>query len=243
MSGKKSQEISSYLQYLPALLQSDNFLGRFLLAFEEILSGLESSNSHPNIIDSNSSDSLGLEEIIDNIHLYLDPSKTPDEFLPWLASWVAVTLREDWDLRAKRDFISKIVPLYRLRGTKAGLEQMLKIFLGNQNEEVRIYEFDLPAHYFQVELELASQDLKEYRRKEKIARAIIDKEKPAHTFYALQIQMPTMRIVSETLAKEEKLEPPQRYMLRIGNWPNHNNNTVLGTKSGKDIQSSNNNSK
>lgn len=243
MSGKKSQEVSSYLQYLPVVLQSDDFLGRFLLAFEKILSGLESSNSQPNTIDSNSSNSLGLEEIIDKVHLYFDPSKTPDEFLPWLASWVAVSLRQDWSLTAKREFISKIVPLYRLRGTKAGLEQMLKIFLGNQNEEVRIYEFDSLAHYFQVELILASQDLKEYRRKEKIARAIIDQEKPAHTFYALHIQMPTMRIVSKELAEKENLTPSESYMLRIGNLSTHNNNTILGNKSSKDIYPSNNSSK
>ncbi|MFP4104129.1 phage tail protein [Coleofasciculus sp.] len=257
MNTEKSEGISQYLNYLPALLHEDEFLGRFLLAFEAILSrvpqsqGADTANSQgikgkTPIIQPNNDNITGLEEVIDQIHLYFNPSETPKEFLPWLASWVALSLRDDLSPETndsnnkdsiKREFISQIVPLYRLRGTKAGLEQMLKIFLGSPNEYVKIYEFDSPAHYFQVELELASQNLQDYRRKEKIAKAIIDQEKPAHTFYALQIQMPTMRIVSETLAQEEGLNPPQDYLLRIGNKEGHNNNTILGTKTAKAINS------
>jgi len=39
MNPEKSKLVSSYLQYLPAILQEDPFMGRFLLAFEKILSG------------------------------------------------------------------------------------------------------------------------------------------------------------------------------------------------------------
>jgi hypothetical protein len=36
----ETKYLSSYLEYLPAYLQSDPFLGRFLLAFEQSLSGI-----------------------------------------------------------------------------------------------------------------------------------------------------------------------------------------------------------
>lgn len=204
MSGETltSKLSSSYGQYLPALLQEDDFLDRFLLAFEHILSGLPSTTQAAEL-PAEYQDILGFEEEIDKIHSYFIPvansavSATPKEFLPWLAGWVALSLRDDWGEAVQRSFIQRILSLYKIRGTKAALEQMLKVYLDNEQETVNIYEFDQPAHYFQVELALASQDLANYRRKEKVARAIINQEKPAHTFYSLRILMPTMRLVSE----------------------------------------------
>jgi len=86
------------------------------------------------------------------------------------------------------------VSLYRKRGTKAGLEDILETYTG---EEAIIYELDQPVHYFQVEMTLREQDAATLRRKEKIARAIIDQEKPAHSFYALRILVPTMQIIND----------------------------------------------
>jgi hypothetical protein len=42
-TNKQSSRVSSYLEYLPASQQADPFLGRFLLAFERILSGFSSA--------------------------------------------------------------------------------------------------------------------------------------------------------------------------------------------------------
>ncbi|MBE9009100.1 hypothetical protein IQ250_02650 [Pseudanabaenaceae cyanobacterium LEGE 13415] len=206
VSGNKS---SSYLNYLPSTLQANPELGEFLLAFEHLLSNSGTLLANPIQIRSTPKspnsppkppNPPGLEQVIGLIPLYLDPQQTPEEFLPWLASWVALSLRDDWEPEVKREFVQNMVRLYRIRGTRAGLEELLKLYLRNSQEVVRVYEFDQPAHYFQVELELNSQDLENYRRKEKIAIAIINQEKPAHTYYALRILMPTMRIVSEELA-------------------------------------------
>ena len=210
------ERTSSYLNYLPAVFQqvgegqSAFFIGRLLLAFERVLSGL-GDPAQP-----------GLEETIDRIHTYFDPGPTqpgrpviekeraPAEFLPWLASWVALSLREDWEEEEKRRFISRIAPLYRLRGTKVGLAEMLRTYTGM---EVDIREFHeplqigvtfalgvdtliggAPAHYFFVHMILENPDPTSFARKEQIARAIIDQEKPAHTYYDLQIQTPTIQI-------------------------------------------------
>jgi phage tail-like protein len=222
MTGEQSKPVSDYLQYLPAILQTDPVLAEFLLAFEQILSG--SPTAIPIIVQPDTKDFPGLEALIEIIHTYFDPKQTPEGFLPWLASWVALSLREDWTDDVKRNFIREIVPLYQKRGTKDGLIAMLRLYLDNPQEKISVYEFDPPAHYFQVELELASQDLRAYQQKEKIARAIIDQEKPAHTFYAFRIKMPTMRLISK-----ERAERKGKAMLKITSDDEYPNRTILGS--------------
>lgn len=215
--------VSSYLQYLPAIFQEDadqdgvTFIGRFLLAFEQVLTGLGDVAAP------------GLEEILAGIvdpitgtlrlagvHRYFDPgpdqpdrTRAPVEFLPWLASWVALTLREDWEEEEKRRFISQIVPLYRQRGTKAGLMELLRTYTGMG---VEVHEFHEPLqvgaistvgvdtmvgggppHFFQVKMVFTELD-PNFELRKQIARAIIDQEKPAHTYYDLQVVIPTMQI-------------------------------------------------
>ncbi len=181
------QQPSSYLDYLPAIFRQDPFLGRFLLAFETMLSGT-------------GSDAPGLETTIDGIAEYFDPENTVRDFLPWLAGWVSLTLRADWDEDTKRDFIGEIVPLYRLRGTREGLRRMLWQYT---KEPVEVYDpLERPDFFFEVKITLVTKDPAVLRAKADIARAIIDQEKPAHTFYALQVAVPSMRLVSEEQHKE-----------------------------------------
>lgn len=197
-------QLSSYLEYLPAYLETDPFLGRFLLAFEGILSGLPESETQfqPQIVDHNTPTSWGLETLISQIHTYFDPQQTPTEFLPWLAGWVALSLRDDWDEKTKRQFISQIVPLYQIRGTVPGMKKMLEIYLESSGlsypeRTISIFEFDQKPHYFQVQLALPSNQVihpERYWREFRIAKGIIDQEKPAHTYYALRILTLTMQI-------------------------------------------------
>ncbi len=197
MNANKSESVSTYQQYLPAILQEDVFVGQFLLAFEKILSVLNETPSQEKIITAKTKNPPGLEEILDNIDLYFNPQQTPEEFLPWLAGWVALSLRDDWQVEVKRAFIQQIIGLYRLRGTKAGLIKILSIYLNNAGfgEKVEVFEgFDNFPNYFQVQLTLNNRDPDKYWRQAKIAQAIIDREKPAQTFYSLRILIPTMRI-------------------------------------------------
>lgn len=105
-------KISSYLNYLPAVFQEgdnpngDSFIGKFLYAFELILSG------------KGNGEIKGFDEIIDEVPALFDPrrddpTEKSSEFLPWLANWVAFSLREDWDDNTKREFIDKAAGLYR----------------------------------------------------------------------------------------------------------------------------------
>ncbi|NEP52383.1 MAG: hypothetical protein F6K65_27720, partial [Moorea sp. SIO3C2] len=66
---------------------------------------------------------------IADIHTYFDPQQTPTEFLPWLSTWVALSLRADLDVSQQQDFIANTVERYRFRGTKANLQALLELFL------------------------------------------------------------------------------------------------------------------
>ena len=111
-------------------------------------------------------------------------------------------MRDDWEEEAQRRFISRIVSLYKKRGTKAGMKEMLKTYTGMGVEvkddfpdtiqigvvstvriDTRISE-GLP-HYFKVKIILENLDDLQFERKRQIAQAIIEQEKPAHTYYHL----------------------------------------------------------
>ncbi|MCP2729238.1 phage tail protein [Limnofasciculus baicalensis] len=194
MSGNSSD----YIKYLPATLQTDELIGEFLLAFEKILTGENfPPRINPGIIESSTSNPPGLEAVIESIHTYFDPDLTPEEFLPWLASWVGLSLRDDWQPSTRREFIKRIVHFYHLRGTKEGLKQVLSLYLRSVDlpDNVTIYEEDyFPPYYFQVELKLSRLESSLYEQQVRIAKAIINQEKPAHTYYGLKIQVPSMRI-------------------------------------------------
>jgi phage tail-like protein len=186
---------SSYLESLPAVFREadaagDGFLGRFLLAFEHVLHGLGDADvaGFPR----------GLAEQLADAARHLDPERTPREFLDWLAGWVALSLAEDWTEDEQRRFLARAVPLYRLRGTARGLIELLRAYTGDL--PVTVYEFDNVPHYFQVELSLGlslrDPDFEARKlRRQRTAMAIIDQQKPAHTFYAFRFRdVPTLQI-------------------------------------------------
>jgi len=198
--------VSSYLRHLPAVLREGPFLGRFLLAFEAVLTGID-----PEVVPKGAEldpyrKLVGLERLLDGIHHFFDPMQTEPEFLPWLAQWVATSLRDDWSEATKRSFIANIVPLYRERGTRGGMEKVLRLsgdeaqvvdFNDGQHEDIEVKYFGSgpkPAHFFGVIVTIAERDPTELQRRLRRVQAIIEREKPAHTYYGLRILFPAMRI-------------------------------------------------
>ena len=101
---------SQYLEYLPAIYHEDDFLGQFLLPFEGVLTGFE--------------------ELLSSIDRYFAPVLTDPDFVPWLATWIALILDEEWDETKRRRLIGEAVELYRWRGTVRGLHRYLEIYTG-----------------------------------------------------------------------------------------------------------------
>jgi phage tail-like protein len=189
----------SWLEFLPALYQTQNgpgrnFLEGFLWPFQQVWTEIE--------------------EKLDDLQAYFDPYETPADFLPWLASWLALSLDQEWPEQKKRILVSRAVQLYKLRGTVRGLKLFLRIFT---DVEPEIYENQWPfdgfqvglisttgidtvlirpvdrAHCFTVCLPMSLQEISiDLIRK---LHAIIRAEKPAHTNYYLVFAPP--KVVEE----------------------------------------------
>ena len=216
--------LSRYLDDLPAIYRQDaaggrpDFLGRLLLAFEHVLTGVGDPRQP------------GLEEVLDGIagadgqvvmagaHRYFVPGpdepggeRAPAEFLEWLSGWVALTLREDWLEEERRRILAEIVPSYRRRGTPDGLKQVLAAFTGVSPNAITIVEDDLNGerpHSFEVRVKVpGSLDLARWRR---VLEPILDMEKPAHTYYVLHLSpTATMRVgVTSTVGVDTLLGVP-----------------------------------
>lgn len=174
---------NGYLDLLPAIYSSDPFLAQFLRAFEETFSQLENQ--------------------IADIDRLFGPDVTRDEFLPWLADWVALGLRADWEHADQVDFLKKIVHLYQRRGTKQNLIDLLKIY--TKLTPVITEGDDTRPHWFLVQATMKPPDagsgaadtagfVAEIQRRYAIAEALIDLQKPAHTTYTLEINFTTMQV-------------------------------------------------
>lgn len=102
---------------LPAVYQEeDAFTVRLTEALDEVLAPILST--------------------LDNLPAYFDPRLTPDDFLGWLAGWVALDLDETWDSAQRRTAVSQAVDLLRRRGTAAGLADEVRLVTGAEVEVV-----------------------------------------------------------------------------------------------------------
>jgi len=133
MSGNKSNE---YLNYLPALYRDrDNlFLGQFLALFETPLRDLEKKIG--DIPAYFNPDSFAPQRV----PALFGEAEARREFLGWLAGWVALSLRQDWSEDSQRLLIKKITTIYPIRGTRAGVEKLLRIYVDPNQAETELDE-------------------------------------------------------------------------------------------------------
>jgi phage tail-like protein len=221
-----SGRASSWLEHLPAVFREEEggepgFLGRFLLAFEHVLTGVGDP------------DDPGLDERLDRVPEYFSPELAPSDFLDWLAGWVGLTLRADLDAgegaggrrEQARGLIADAVPLYRLRGTRRGLEELIRRLAGGLSPTITELSVPMqvgvasrigvdtrvdggPPHFFHVLLRLPHPDPAQRQRAEALVRAVLDVEKPAHTRYQLDVATPAMRIGTQSTIGVDTLLSP-----------------------------------
>jgi phage tail-like protein len=170
-----SDREESYLQYLPPVLWEgdQDFIERFLHIFEDIFSDIEKK--------------------VDNIPQLFNPWTTPSHFLPWLASWMALELEPHWTEIQSRAFMRNIVSLYNQRGGQESLEKYLRIYVGS-NVDIAELQQESSPHEFKIIINFPSFDILHRQKIVRRVRAILDREKPAHTYYNLHIESPTMQI-------------------------------------------------
>jgi phage tail-like protein len=215
---------SRYLDYLPAVYREDpppgadaTWLGHFLRGFEAILTGVGDPSAPgleemlDGVRDANGEVvQRGIERLFEAGPDRLDGDRAPDEFLQWLSGWVALSLRADVESDRQRLLIANAVRLYHLRGTKTGLEELVGIYttLGATIEEtsprlqIGVHStigvdtaLDGGApHYFRLTIRLSTTLPAEIAAKRRIVTAIIDAEKPAHTYYTLNVETPILQV-------------------------------------------------
>ncbi|MCB9736268.1 MAG: PASTA domain-containing protein [Deltaproteobacteria bacterium] len=141
---------------------------------------------------------------LDRIHELFDPRTTDPEFLPWLGSWLAITLNPDWTTLQRRQMLLAATQLFPERGTARAVREFVRIYAGaNVVIEENSWPFQgfrigvhstvgddtviLPpmnlAHCFVVRLDKSAAQTPE----DEIIKIhqIIQQQKPAHTSYFL----------------------------------------------------------
>jgi phage tail-like protein len=74
---------------------------------------------------------------LDCLDAYVSPRLAPEDFLPWLASWVGVTVADSWSAESKRDVVGTAVRRHRDRGTRHGLRAQVELLTDG---DVEIYD-------------------------------------------------------------------------------------------------------
>ncbi len=124
-----------------------------------------------------------------------------DDFLVWFAEWMGLSLKVNWDIETKRKLIAKIIPLYRMRGTKIGLEEYLKICTGYNDikiiDEMKSFQVGiistvgkdtilggLRPNHFIVNIKTPEYET-DIQSKKMMIEELVKKEKPVHTTFEL----------------------------------------------------------
>jgi phage tail-like protein len=101
---------------LPAVYQEHEFVQRLTAALDEVLA--------PVLLT------------LDSFAAYLDPHTAPQDFLDWLAGWVALSLDDTWTPSQLRALVAEAVELHRWRGTRKGLAKHVELLTGATVEVV-----------------------------------------------------------------------------------------------------------
>lgn len=105
---------TAFIDYLPQVYRGadsvNSFLARFISVFQSLY--------------------VDLEDDIDQMPTRCDPAVAPPEFLQWLAEILAVSDQYLWSEERLRMFLQNAVRFYRIKGTRAALQQVITFYTG-----------------------------------------------------------------------------------------------------------------
>jgi phage tail-like protein len=191
--GQRSSTVASilllpkarYLRHLPGIYRDDALMNQMLMMFESFWKPIESQ--------------------ISQVNHYFDPRMTPASLLPFIASWADFELDERWPEAAQRKLVANMVKINRKRGTRDGLAEMLEIFTGVMPEIIERRADNMVVgvaarlgygialgtanvpHTFTVRMKLPALPPSLETERRRMIEALIEKEKPAHTQFTLEI--------------------------------------------------------
>lgn len=135
-----------------------------------------------------------------------------------------MALRQDATEAQQRRLIANAISLYRLRGTAEGIRQVLAAYdIGVEiDEDLEAFQIGVHStlgldtringgapYAFRVRAHLPVPDPAQLHLLRQRITAIVDAEKPAHTFYELSIDSPRLQIgVTSTIGVDTMLENP-----------------------------------
>lgn len=90
---------------LPAIYQTDEFVGDLLDGLDTVLAPVMAT--------------------LDSLDAYFDPHLAPADFLSWLLGWLDLRDDEQWNDQRRRRLLEHAGELFRWRGTRKGLEDLL----------------------------------------------------------------------------------------------------------------------
>ncbi|OPX91729.1 MAG: Phage tail protein (Tail_P2_I) [Pelotomaculum sp. PtaB.Bin104] len=179
---------TSYLRYLPAIYQEDNksrdFLERFLALFESFFAHME--------------------ENISNVAQYFDVDSVSGPFLKWLATWLAISVDDSWTEEQLKQLIKKSPELFKKRGTKQGIEEIMEVYTGEKPFIIEYFQYkhlrehpdlkDLVAQLYGTDpycfCVLIRQECVPTAERRFVVQQILDQEKPAFTEVKLVVLQP-----------------------------------------------------
>lgn len=231
MSTPNPSATKQLIDFLPAIYHeadedaAPGFLTLYLRAFERLLFGGAELEQEDAAEDPSEAIPPGLEEEVAAIPSFFDPLTTPEEFLPWLASWAALSFHPDLSVERRRRLLARIIPLYRIRGTRAYIEDLLTLCLDTfvtirdaDTPHMQVAEHSTigldtyieggPPHFFSVRLIAPGLNQQEKDVQASIAHTILALAKPAHTYYDLALVSPLMQVgVRSTVGLDTVIAP------------------------------------
>lgn len=174
-----------YLRHLPGIYRDDVLMNQMLMMFESFWKPIESQ--------------------ITQIHNYFDPKLMPAALLPCFAQWADFELNERWPEATKRALVANMVQINRRRGTRDGLANLIRIFTGVMPDIIERRADNMVVgvaarlgygialgtanvpHTFAVRIKLPALPPAAAAERRRMIEALIEKEKPAHTQFTLEI--------------------------------------------------------